>query len=139
MSKISQIISAIILCAAPAMAQHTASVPSAVTSAFSKQYPAATAVKWEEEHGKYEVAFTNANNKMAVVYSAAGAVEETETAIALSALPKQALLYARTKGRVTEAARIVLANGTTVYEAEVNGKDLIFDEKGNFKEERAED
>jgi hypothetical protein len=33
---------------------------------------------------------------------------------------------------IKEAARITDANGKTTYEAEVRGKDLIFDEKGNY-------
>ena len=33
---------------------------------------------------------------------------------------------------VKEASKITDANGTVTYEAEVKGKDLIFDSNGNF-------
>ena len=34
--------------------------------------------------------------------------------------------------KIKEAAEIVNAHGKKTYEAEVGGKDLIFDEKGQF-------
>lgn len=38
--------------------------------------------------------------------------------------------YSGTK--INEAGKITDAKGAIIYEAEVKGKDLIFDEKGNF-------
>lgn len=139
MYKVSRILPVALLCTTLAFAQNKQDVPAAATAAFKRQYPAATRVKWEQEHGKYEVSFRQGNNKMSVLYSATGIAEETETTITVAALPAPALTYARAKGKIKEAALIVLANGSTIYEAEVNGKDLIFDDKGNFKEERSDD
>lgn len=34
--------------------------------------------------------------------------------------------------KITEAARIVDAGGQVTYEAEIGGRDYIFDAKGNF-------
>ena len=34
--------------------------------------------------------------------------------------------------KIKEASKITLADGTLHYEAEVNGRDLIFDANGNF-------
>ena len=34
--------------------------------------------------------------------------------------------------KITEAGKVTDAEGKTRYEAEVKGKDLLFDEKGNF-------
>jgi len=34
--------------------------------------------------------------------------------------------------KITEAGKVTDAKGRTQYEAEVKGKDMLFDEKGNF-------
>jgi hypothetical protein len=34
--------------------------------------------------------------------------------------------------KITEAGKVTDAKGRTRYEAEVKGKDMLFDEKGNF-------
>jgi hypothetical protein len=34
--------------------------------------------------------------------------------------------------KITEAGKVTDASGKTRYEAEVKGKDLVFDEAGNF-------
>ena len=137
MFKVSRILPVALLCAAQAFANNK-QIPSAVSATFKKQYPSATNVKWEEERGKYEVSFHQGKDKMSVLYSSSGVAEETETEIPTAALPAKALTYASAKGKIKEAARIVLANGSIIYEAEVDHKDLLFDEKGTFKEERSE-
>lgn len=119
-------------------AQKKAEAPAAVKSAFSKSYVDATKVKWEKEDGKYEVSFNYKNQDMSVLYKTDGTVEETETKIGVSDLPAAAKKYASAKGNIKEAAKIVTANGTVQYEAEVNKKDLLFDEKGNFIKEQVE-
>ena len=50
-------------------------------------------------------------------------------------LPASVPLYVKKNmpnAKIKEASIIVDAAGKKTYEAEVNGKDLIFDEKGNF-------
>ncbi|PQJ12280.1 hypothetical protein CJD36_000540 [Flavipsychrobacter stenotrophus] len=123
------------LCTISAIAQKTTSVPALVKAAFAKAYTTATKVKWEKEHGNYEVSFTNGADKMSVVYNEKGVAEETETAIPADKLPASAKKYAEAKGKIKDAAIIVKADGSKVYEAEVNGKDLIFDMQGNFIKE----
>ena len=111
-------------------------VPAAVTSAFTKTYPA-TAVKWEKEKAGYEASFRHGGKSMSASYEQNGMLKETETDIKISGLPEGAVSYVKAGypgNKIKEAARIVKANGTIVYEAEVSGKDLLFDEKGNFLE-----
>ncbi len=127
-----------LLCGYSTLAQKKNEAPANAKANFSKSYPTATKVKWEKEHGKYEVSFMQNGKEMSVLYNASGAVEETETKIAVSDLPAKSKTYAMSKGRIKEAAKIVTSDGRVKYEAEVNGKDLIFDEKGNFYEESAE-
>lgn len=120
-----------------AFAQKSA-VPAAIQSKFAKSYPAATKVKWEKEDAGYEASFKLKGMEISVLYSANGTLEETETEIKVSELPAKARTYAAAKGKIQEAAKIVLASGVVKYEAEVKDRDLLFDEKGNFLEEKTE-
>ena len=113
----------------------TSNIPAAVTAAFSKEYAAAPKVKWEKERGSYEASFTMDGKKMSAVYAAKGNKEETETSIAIIKLPEAARKYAEAKGKIKDAAEIVKADGIVIYEAQVNGKDLIFDRTGKFIKE----
>ncbi len=122
------------LCTTVAMAQNT-EVPANVKAAFAKNYATATHVKWEKEHGKYEVGFDNGADHMSVLYNDKAVAEEIETAIPESKLPEKVRKYATAKGKIKEAAIIVKADGSKVYEAEVNHTDLLFDMNGNFLKE----
>ena len=137
MKSIIIILTAALLCGNSALAQKN-NVPSDIKTAFSKKYPSATKVKWEKERSKYETSFLLNGKEMSVLFDTYGAIEETETKIAASELPAKAKNYVISKGRIKEAARIVAANGKVKYEAEVKGRDLIFDDKGNFLEEKVE-
>ena len=138
--KKSTIISALaVVMASAASAQkiNASKVPAAVKAAFVKQYPGTT-VKWENENGKYEAGFKQAGTEMSILYDANGIIMESEMAIKLTDLPSAALIYVKEhyKGKgIKEAAKITLANGDVNYEAEVAGKDIIFDTAGNFLRE----
>ena len=109
--------------------------PAAVKAAITKLYPTATNVKFDKEAGDYEASFTYNGKDMSVVLDAKGNVKETETTIVTSALPAAVRDYVakhHAGKKIKEAAEIVDAKGKKTYEAEVNGKDLIFDEKGMF-------
>ncbi|NDC41444.1 MAG: hypothetical protein EBZ77_07840 [Chitinophagia bacterium] len=113
-------------------------IPDAVTRAFNKLYPNANRTKWQPEDRKYEASFELNDKKMSVLFSEDGTLEETETAISKNNLPAKALKFALSKGKVKEAAKIVRADGTLIYEAEVNGKDLLFDKDGNILTEHTD-
>jgi hypothetical protein len=112
-------------------------VPRAVKAEFAKAYPNVAKVKWEKEDGKYEASFKQNGHKMSVLYSADGAVNETETTIGINELPAAAKKYASSRGKIKEAAIIVAADGSKQYEAEVGKKDLLFNERGDFVSERS--
>lgn len=108
------------------------SVPTAAKDAFAKAHPNVTG-KWEKEGGNYEVNFTNGGKTMSCVVTSKGSILETETDMAVSELPAPVTAYIAQhyKGvKVKEAATIVKADGTTVYEAEIKGKDVMFDANG---------
>lgn len=110
-------------------------VPAAVKAKFKSLYPAAKEVKWEMEKADYEAGFEVGKTETSVVIDAQGNLKETETEIAVSALPKAATEYIAKNhagANIAEAAKIVDASGKVTYEAEVNKKDIVFDEKGNF-------
>lgn len=121
-----------VLCGQTSFAHKGINVPEPVKTAFAKSYAGALRVKWEQEGDQYEVSFLYKANKMSVLYTANGSAEATETEISVKELPPPALRFASERGKVKEAARIVMADGTIKYEAEVKGSDLLFDENGNL-------
>jgi uncharacterized protein YicC (UPF0701 family) len=116
------------------VAQKT-SIPDAVKAKVASAYPKATGVKFEKEGKEFEAGFKNEGKEMSVLMDAQGNILETETDITVSALPKmvQEYLAKNLKGKkISEAAEIVDAKGVKKFEAEVGGKDYLFDEKGNL-------
>lgn len=112
-------------------------VPAAVKAAFAKQYPGIT-TKWEKEDGKFEAGFKQNGNTMSALFEANGTMTESEMDIKVSDLPATVLAYVKDhyKGKtIKEGAKITKADGTVNYEAEVDGKDVIFDSNGKFLKE----
>ena len=112
-------------------------LPAATKEAFSQKYPDILG-KWEKENGNYEVNFKKEGTTMSAVIDAKGAILETETAISIKELPAGVESYIKShyKGAaIKEAALIVKASGETMYEAEVNKKDILFDVNGKFIKE----
>lgn len=109
-------------------------VPAAVKASFAKHFPGISA-KWEKEDTHFEAGFHQNGKEMSALFDANGNLTETEMAIKVSELPATVRQYIQKNfpgAKIREASIITLANGTKHYEAEVNGKDLIFDAKGNF-------
>ena len=118
-------------------------VPAIVKEAFQRQFPSAKKATWENEDGKFEVSFKQDDKEMSAVFTPAnGALEETEVEIKKEELPAQALAYISQNykdEKIEEMAKIIKANGEVNFEAEVKGKDLIFDANGNFLTVEEED
>ena len=111
-------------------------VPAVVKSELSKKYPAATKVTWEKENGNYEANWGGKEGEdNSVQFTPSGNFIEIVNSISVSQLPANVIPYIKThyKGaKITEAGKVTDAKGKIFYEAEVNGKDIVFDEKGNF-------
>jgi hypothetical protein len=111
-------------------------VPSSVKTALSKKYPNASKVTWEKENGNYEANWGGKSGEdNSVQFTPAGDFIEIVNAISVSQLPAPVITYVKEhyKGaKITEAGKVTDAKGKLSYEAEVNRKDIIFDEKGNF-------
>jgi hypothetical protein len=112
-------------------------VPTVVKSALQSQFPSASKVTWEKEKGNFEANWGGKSGEdHSVVFTPAGGLVETLDAIPVSKLPKPVFEYVKKnyKGaKISEAGKGKDANGVTFYEAEVNHKDLVFDENGNFQ------
>jgi len=112
-------------------------IPSPVKEAFAKNFPGVTAKKWDKEDGNYEANFTKDGKSMSATFAAKGEWLETETDIEISELPASVTAYVKEhyKGAaIKEAAKLTTPKGN-MYEAEVKGKDLLFDMNGKFIKE----
>ena len=117
-------------------------VPGPVKDGFAKQYPKVSKVKWEMENGQYEATFKLDGNSMSTLQDASGKITETETEIKAADLPAAVKSYVgeHYKGHsIREAAKIIKADGSINYEAEVKEKNLVFDSNGKFIKEEKED
>ena len=111
-------------------------VPSAVKTALAQKYPAAKDVAWENEKGNYEAAWGGKSKEdNEVLFTPEGNLVETVVAIPVTSLPAGVSAYVKKTypgAKIKEAGKVTDASGKISYEAEVNKKDLIFDESGNF-------
>ena len=109
-------------------------IPDVVKASFAKQYPGVTAT-WEKEGNKYEAGFKKNNQLTSALFEENGIMTESEVIIKISELPTNVLAYIKQhyKGKtIKEGSKITKADGTINFEAEVGGKDIIFDAKGKF-------
>ena len=116
----------------------TPDVPEAVKTSFNKLYPKVQSAKWDKEDGDYEASFTVDKVNNSVKFDPAGNVVETEVAIPTESLPANAAAYVGShygKKALKGAAKITDAKGVVNYEAEIKGKDVLFDVNGNFLKE----
>ncbi|HXB94711.1 MAG TPA: PepSY-like domain-containing protein [Puia sp.] len=132
------IAAALFLPATSSMAQHVkdSEVPAAVKTALSKSYPAATGVTWEKEKGNFEANWGGKSKEdNSVLFTPSGVFVEMVAAMPVNQLPAAVATYVQAHypgAKITEAGKVTDAMGRIRYEAEVKGKDLRFDEQGNY-------
>src|ERR1700743_3452681 len=111
-------------------------VPTVVKETLTKKYPEAAKVSWEKEKGNYEANWGGKSGEdNSVQFTPAGVFIEIVKAIKITDLPKNVAPYIKEHyngAKIREAGKVTDAAGKTMYEAEIKGKDLIFDENGNF-------
>jgi hypothetical protein len=114
-------------------------VPEAVKTAFAQKYPTAKKVSWEKEKGNYEANWGGKSGEdSSVTFTPSASFVEIVVAIPVNQLPQSVAPYVDShyKGaKIREAGRVTDAAGRHMYEAEIKGKDLVFDEKGVFLKE----
>ena len=121
-----------------AQKMHEKDVPASIMAAFKKQYPDVSKIKWEKEDGNFEAEFDLNRTETSALFDANGKMLESEVEIETKQLPTDVVEFIKNhyKGqKIKEAAKITDANGLVTYEAEMMGKDLIFDANGKFVKE----
>lgn len=116
------------------------SVPTTVRAYVEKNYPRVAPVEWDyEEQGNYYTAqFKVAGMNCEVEITPDGKLLESSTEIASAQLPEGAIGYIGKQypGFKIKQARKLYRNGTTTYEADINGQNsnrtLLFSENGTF-------
>lgn len=111
-------------------------VPKTVKEAFAKKYPDAKKVSWENEKGNFEANWGGKSGEdNAVTFTPAAVFVEIVVAIPVNQLPVNIAPYIAKHyngATIKEAGKVTDAAGKHMFEAEIKGKDLIFDEKGVF-------
>ncbi len=111
-------------------------VPKPVIESFNKNFAGVNAESWEKEKdGSYEAEFDLNKVETSATFSPDGKLLERETEISINDLPKAVSDYLAKNHpgkKIKEAAKIIDADGKIKFEAEVDKKDLLFDEQGNF-------
>ena len=116
----------------------TADVPANIKSLCLKKFPetANAKVSWEKEKGNYEANWGGKSGEdNSAIFTPSGNFIEIVKAIAVSQLPAPVLAYVKEheKGaKIKEAGLVTDSKGIVTYEAEIKGKELIFDKAGKF-------
>lgn len=105
-------------------------IPSVVKESLAKQYPNAKLAKWDKEKADYEASFKMDGKDMSVVFDGKGVEKEVETDIKFSELPMP--VQTALKGKKVKEVAVIKKGGKTFYEAEVGGKDLLFEADGKM-------
>ena len=113
-------------------------VPASVKTSLGTKYPEAAKFKvsWEKEKGNYEANWGGRSGEdNAVTFTPAGEFIEIVNAIKVSELPANIAPYIKAHfhgAKINEAGKVTDAKGKQTYEAEIKGKDLIFDLNGKY-------
>jgi len=113
--------------------KQTKKVPEKAKQTLQKLYPSVNDVKWDNEDGEWEAEFKQNATDMAVTFDLSGNLKETEEGCAVGKLPQPVRDYiaAHFAGKqIKESAKITEAGGRIKYEAEIEGKDYLFDAEG---------
>lgn len=117
-------------------AQKSIKVPPAVKTSLMKKYPEAGKVTWEKEKGNFEANWGGKSGEdNSAMFTPSGDFVEIVNAIPVSELPASVAPYVKAHfngATVKEAGKVTDAKGKQTYEAEIKGKDLIFDLNGKY-------
>ena len=112
-------------------------VPTLIKEAFRRLHPNATDVRWIQEPSIFEAKFKDGRLEGAVSFDEQGEIIETEEVIEREQLPNcQAIedyVKANYSGEtIQRCEKIVKRDSSTIYEIQINGKELLFDSEGKF-------
>ncbi|MEO6948406.1 MAG: PepSY-like domain-containing protein [Ginsengibacter sp.] len=113
-------------------------VPAVVKSANMKKFPESKThhITWEKENGNFEANWGGKDGEAnSVTYTPSGNFKEIVKEISVSQLPEKAQSYIKAhykSAKFGDIGKVLNAHGKTSYEVEINRKDVIFDESGNY-------
>jgi len=114
-------------------------VPATVKLALTQKYPDALKVSWEKEKGNFEANWGGKSGEdNSAIFTPSGQFQELVQAIHIDQLPPTVAPYVAKHypgAKIKEVGKVTDASGKHLFEVEIKGKDLIFDEKGNFVKE----
>lgn len=114
-------------------------VPALVKEAFVKRYPEAKKVSWEKEKGNFEANWGGKSGEdTSTLFTPAGVFVEVVVAIPVAQLPATIAPYIKSHyngAGIKEAGMVTDVAGLHFFEAEIKGKDLVFDAAGKFVKE----
>ena len=114
-------------------------VPELVKSALLKKFPDAKKVSWEKEKGNFEANWGGKSGEdHSAIFTPSGDFKELTEAISIDKLPPGIVPYVTKNfngAKIKEAGKVTDASGKHMFEVEIKGKDLLFDEKGVFIKE----
>lgn len=113
---------------APAQKHFNDEVPAAVRTAFAQQFPR-TEARWAKEGDQFVAHFRQKRLDMNIRYNAEGTVTRMEEEIKVWQLPLPVIEYMEQHygDEPKQAAKVTRANGEINYEAQVKGKEVLFD------------
>ena len=117
-------------------------VPAPVLKNFKKENPNLVVKSWEKEGKLYEAEVEVDGKERSIVYDEQGNFVAKEEEVGASEMPPMILDYLikNFPGMVAqEYTRVVKADGTASYEADINDQDLLFDATGNFTGKEKDD
>jgi hypothetical protein len=110
-------------------------VPAAVKESCMKNFAGATDVKWKKVGNDYACTFKKMGTPMHCKMTKMGKVLETGEEIKESALPSSIMNYLNLHHKnqvVTSIFKVKTNEGKVMYQMEVQGKEMTFDEKGKL-------
>lgn len=111
-------------------------IPKAILDSFNANFKKTKVETWDnEKDGGYEAEFDYNGVETSATFNSEGKLMETEQEIEKSALPTEITEYVlkNYSGKeIEEVAKITTSEGAVMYEVEIDKKDLMFDDKGNF-------
>jgi hypothetical protein len=138
-SLLSFIVSIILTANAAAQDLKEKDVPATVKAAFFKKYPSEKKVSWEKEKGNYEANWGGKSGEdSSALFTLSASFVKIAVAMQVNQLPAAVAVYVNKHygaAKIKGAASVTDAAGKHLFEAEIKGKDLIFNEKGVFVKE----
>ena len=118
----------------------TRKVPQTIEDAFKKNHPTATILKWNDEPPIWEAKYQDDKEKGAVSFDSIAQITETELVIAESELQNLPSIPKYIKENyptevIKGCEKIDKQNGVIIYEIQITGKELLFDNTGKFLSE----